>query len=117
ATSRKLRREAWNAWWHGIDDKVLLDEFASRTMTDEERDQALALIQKLDDVSADVREKASTELVGLGLKVTPLLRQAAAGANPRIAPFAAKCLQWIEKDAPNPLPAAAGRLLALRTPD
>jgi HEAT repeat protein len=117
ATSRKLRREAWNAWWHGIDDKVLLDEFKSRTMTDEERDQALALIQKLDDVSAEVREKASTDLVGLGLRVTPLLRQAAVSTNPRIGPFALKCLQLIEKGSPNPLPAAAGRMLAMRAPD
>ena len=117
ATSRRLRRDAWAAWWKGVDDKVLLDEFKSRTMTDDERDQALALIQKLDDVSADVREKASTELVGMGLRVAPLLRQASTSPNPRIGPFAQKCLQLIEKDAPNPLPAAAGRLLALRAPD
>ena len=93
-----LRRDAWAAWWHGIDDKVLLDEFKSRTLTDDERDHALALIQKLDDVSAEVREKASTELVGMGLRVAPLLRQAAASPNPRIGPFALKCLQLIEKD-------------------
>ncbi len=108
ATSRHLRREAWNAWWHGIDDAVLLDEFKTRTLTDAERDDALALIQKLDDVSADVREKASADLVAMGLRVTPLLRQAGTNPNPRIGPFALKCLQLIEKDSPNPLPAAAG---------
>ena len=117
ATSRKLRRDAWAAWWRGIDDKVLLDEFQSRTLTDDERDRVLALIQKLDDVSADVREKASTELVGMGRKVAPLLRQASASPNPRIGPFAENCLKSIEKETPNPLPAAAGRLLALRAPD
>ena len=74
-----LRRDAWTAWWHGIDDKVLLDEFKSRTMTDAERDEALALIQKLDDVSADVREKASTELVGMGL---PRRRRCSARRRP-----------------------------------
>ncbi len=116
ATSRKLRRDAWAAWWRGIDDKVLLNEFQSRTMTDDERDQALALIQKLDDVSAEVREKASTELVGMGRRVAPLLRQASASPNPRIGPFAQSCLHSIEQDLPNPLPAAAGRLLALRAP-
>ena len=117
AISRHLRREAWYAWWHGIDDKVLLDEFKTRTMTDDQRDQALALIQKLDDVSADVRQKASADLVAMGLPVTPLLRQATTNSNPRIGPFALKCLQLIEKDSPNPLPAAAGRMLALRAPD
>ena len=117
ATSRKLRRDAWAAWWHGIDDKVLLNEFQSRTLTDDQREQALALIQKLDDVSAEVREKASTELVGMGPRVAPLLRQASAGANPRITPFAENCLHLIEQDTPNPLPAAAGRMLALRAPE
>ena len=117
AISRRLRRDAWNAWWHGIDDAVLLDEFKTRTLTDAERDDALALIQKLDDVSADVREKASADLVAQGPRVTPLLRQAAANPNPRIGPFALKCLQLIEKDSPNPLPAAAARMLALRTPN
>ena len=117
ATSRHLRREAWNAWWRGIDDKVLLDEFKTRTMTDDQRDQALALIQKLDDVSADARQKASADLVAMGLKWRPLLRQATTNPNPRIGPFALKCLQLIEKDSPNPLPAAAGRMLALRAPD
>ena len=117
ATSRRLRRQVWNAWWHGIDDKVLLDEFKTRSMSDDERDRALALIQKLDDVSADARQKASTDLVAMGLPVTPLLRQATTNPNPRIGPFALKCLQLIEKGSPNPLPAAAGRMLALRAPD
>ncbi len=116
-TSGKVRRDAWAAWWNGIDDKVLLHEFRSRTMTDDERDQALGLIQKLDDVSAEVREKAQTELLGMGRRVAPLLRQAAAGANPRLGQVAQNVLQMIEKDSPNPLPAAAGRMLALRAPD
>jgi HEAT repeat protein len=116
-TSRRLRRDAWAAWWKGIDATVLLDEFKSRTMSDDERDKALALIQKLDDVSAAEREKASADLVAMGLRVTPLLRQAATNPNPRIGPFALKCLQLIEKDTPNPLPGAAPRMLALRSPD
>ncbi|HVS39602.1 MAG TPA: HEAT repeat domain-containing protein [Gemmataceae bacterium] len=117
AVSRQLRRDAWSAWWRGIDDKGLLGEFQSRTMTDAERDKALDLIQKLDDASADVREKASTELVGMGRRVAPLLRQTAGGSNAHIAPFAQNCLQRIEKDTPDPLPAAAARLLAMRAPD
>ena len=53
----------------------------------------------------------------MGRRVTPLLRQASVSSNPRIGPFALNCLQLIEKDSPNPLPAAAGRLLALRAPE
>jgi HEAT repeat protein len=117
ATSRRLRRDAWAAWWRGMDDAALLDEFTTRTMTDEERDQALALIQKLDDASTEVREKAFAELVGMGQRVTSFLRQAALNPNGRVESLAGKCLQLIEKDSPNPLPAAAGRMLALRAPD
>jgi HEAT repeat protein len=116
ATSRRLRRDAWAAWWRGMDDAALLDEFTTRTMTDEERDKALALIRKLDDASAEVREKAFAELVGMGQRVTSLLRQAALNPDARIESLAGKCLQLTEKDSPNPLPAAAGRMLALRAP-
>jgi HEAT repeat protein len=116
-TSRRLRRDAWAAWWHGMDNAALLEEFTSRTMTDNERDKALALIGKLDDASAEVREKAFAELVGMGQRVTSLLRQTAVNPNPRVESLAAQCLQLIEKGSPNPLPAAAGRMLALRAPD
>jgi HEAT repeat protein len=116
-TSRRLCRDAWAAWWHGLDDAALLAEFTSRTMTDDERDQALALIHKLDDASAEVREKAFAELVGMGPRVASLLRQAGVNTNTRVESLTVKCLQLIEKDSPNPLPKAAGRILALRTPD
>ena len=35
----------------------------------------------------------------------------------RIGSLTVKCLQLIEKGAPNPLPKAAGRMLALRAPE
>jgi HEAT repeat protein len=117
ATSRRLRRDAWEAWWHGMDDAALIDEFTSRTMPDDQRDQALALVSKLDDSSVEVREKAFAELVGMGPRVAALLRQAASHTNARVESLTAKCLQLIEKDAPNPLPKAAGRMLALRAPE
>ena len=115
-TSRRLRRDAWAAWWRGMDGAALLDEFTSRTMADDERDQALALIHKLNDSSVEVREKAFTELVGMGPRVAPLLRQAEGDPNTRIGSLTVKCLQLIEKGTPNPLPKAAGRMLALRAP-
>ena len=85
-------------------------------MADDERDQALALIHKLNDSSVEVREKAFTELVGMGPRVAPLLRQAEGDPNTRIGSLTVKCLQLIEKGTPNPLPKAAGRMLALRAP-
>ncbi len=117
AASRRLRRDAWAAWWHGMNGAALLEEFTSRTMSDEERDAALELIHKLEDPSVETREKAVMELVGMGPRVAPLLRQAAANPNNRVEALTVKCLQLIENDAPNPLPKAAGRLLALRAPE
>ena len=35
-TSRRLRRDAWAAWWRDMNDASLLDEFTSRTMADDE---------------------------------------------------------------------------------
>jgi HEAT repeat protein len=116
ATARRLRRDAWAAWWKGIDPDVLRGEFKARTLGDAEREKVLGLIGKLGDASPLVRDKASDELVAMGPRVAPLLRQAAAGTDPRGGPFAQKCLQLIEKDDPNPMPAAAPRLLALRDP-
>jgi HEAT repeat protein len=117
ATSRRLRRELWLAWWNSLDGKQLADEFKSRTLGDGDHDKVIGLIKKLDDPSADAREKASQELVAVGPKAVPLLRQATQRENPRVTAVAQKCVELIEKDAPNPLPSTAARLLALRRPD
>jgi HEAT repeat protein len=115
--SRALRREAWRAWWKAVDGPVLLEEFRSRTVTDAERENILALIRRLGDESREIQAKAATELVSLGVKAAPLLRQAVNLGNAKFSPSAKQCLDLIEKDSPNPLPAAAVRLLAMRKPE
>jgi HEAT repeat protein len=115
--SQRLRREVWAAWWKNTEGDKLLDEFRSRTLSDDDREKALALIKKLDDPKPEVRNAASTDLVAMGARVAPLLRRAITQESGRVGPFAARCLEAIEKDAPNPLPAAAPRLLALRKPE
>jgi HEAT repeat protein len=117
ATSRRLRRELWLAWWTSLDGKQLADEFKSRTLGDDDHDKVIGLIKKLDDPAAEAREKASQDLVAVGPKAVPLLRQAAQHENPRVTAMAQKCVELIEKDAPNPLPSTAARLLALRRPE
>ena len=117
ATSRRLRRELWLAWWNSLDGKQLADEFKSRTLGDDDHDKVIGLIKKLDDPSADAREKASQGLVAVGPKAVPLLRQAAQRENQRVTAMAQKCVELIEKDAPNPLPSTAARLLAMRRPE
>jgi HEAT repeat protein len=115
--SRTLRRDVWAAWWKNTDGAKLLREFKSRTLPDDERDKVLKLIKKLDDPSAEERQAASDALIGMGRKVTPLLRRALNDNDPKTAGALAKCLEAIEKDTPNPLPSAAPRLLALRKPE
>ncbi len=77
----------------------------------------IGLIARLGDPSAEVRDSASTDLIVLGKKASSLLRRAISDNRPTIGPAAAKCLETIEKESPDPLPAAAPRLLALRRPE
>ena len=116
ATSGKLRHDLWLAWWKSLDGKQLLEEFQSRTLSDEERDKVLGLIKKLEGDSPAEREKATQDLVGMGPKAVPLLRQASQQTEGRASAFAVKCVELIEKGSPNPLPQPAPRLLALRRP-
>lgn len=114
--SARLRREVWSAWWRTLDGQQLLEEFQNRTLSDDERTRALAWIGKLDDASAEVRAKASEELIGMGLRVSSLLRQVLEQDNARLLEPARQCLAALERDAAKPMPEAAARLLALRRP-
>jgi HEAT repeat protein len=114
--ARRIRRDAWAAWWKHTEGPALLDEFHKRTLSDEERDKVLALIRKLGDASYEVRERTLTELVGLDRRAVPLLRQAARGTDPEVVRRVDICLQRIGKNVPAPLPLVAARLVALRKP-
>jgi HEAT repeat protein len=113
----RLRREAWLAWWRAIDSNAILDEIKAHTLTNDERDQALKRLSQLDDPQAAAREKAINELVALGGRVAPVLRQAASSDQPRLAVAARQCLAAIERDGARALPDCAPRLLALRRPE
>jgi HEAT repeat protein len=115
-TSGRLRRDAWAAWWRGLDGESLLEEVRSRTLPDAERARVLGLIARLDDPSEEVREKAAADLIACGPRAAPLLRQAVQN-QPRVGPHATHCLEAVEPEGPRPLPGAAPRLLALRRPE
>jgi HEAT repeat protein len=117
AASGRLRRDLWAAWWNSLDGAHLLEEFRGRTLGDEERLRVLDLIRKLADASPQVRSRASEELISLGARAAPLLRQAINQPNSREAQAARECLEMIERDSARPLPDAAPRLLALRRPE
>src|SRR5579883_452033 len=121
AVSGRLRRELWRAWWNTLDGKQLLDEFRSRTLTDEERRRALQLIEKFKDASPDVRTKSVEELIGMGPRTASFLRQIVERRDTgphsdRQMDLSRQCLAAIEGASSKSLPEAVTRLLALRRP-
>jgi HEAT repeat protein len=114
--SRRVRHDAWAAWWKITDGPMLLDEFRKRTLSDLERDKGLALVPQLNDLSEDVREKALTELLSMGNGAIPLLRQAANIPEAKAADRIQRSLELVDKGALMPLPPVAARMLALRKP-
>jgi HEAT repeat protein len=114
--ARRVRHDAWAAWWKSTEGPTLLDEFRKRTLSDSERDKGLALVPQLNDVSEDVREKALSELLSMGNGALPLLRQAANNPEAKAADRIQRSLELVDKGAQTPLPPVAARLLALRKP-
>ncbi len=115
--SRELRRELWATWWKKTGGELLLRELRSRILTDDELDQAHALLRKLESEKEEARGAAARDLVALGPRISPLLRRAVQQAHPRAGPVAARCLDSIEREFPPiPLPESLFRMLALRRP-
>src|SRR5262249_6451754 len=115
--ARRMRREVWTAWWRATDGPVLLEELRKRTLDEAALERATALIGKLGDPVVEVRDKAMSELVGMGGLVIPLVRRAGVGGHSTLAPTAQKSLQLLTaRTTPSPLPSCAPRLLAVRRP-
>src|SRR5206468_2831305 len=98
ATSRRLRREMWQAWWRSLDGPELLAEFRSRVLPDAERAAVLKLIAELGSANQAEQTNANHDLLALGPKVAPLLRRALQQAGAKSGDRLAKCLQLVEKD-------------------
>jgi hypothetical protein len=114
--TRHIRRDAWAAWWRNADGPALLALLRKRTLTGSDRDRVQGLIRDLGAEAFEVRERATTQLAGLGPMAVPLLRQALQGKDLEVCRRAERCLGLIEKDPAHRLPPAALRLLALRRP-
>ena len=115
--ARRIRRDTWAAWWKNTDGPALLAALRKRTLTPEAQAKVRALIKKLGDDAFDVREQAAAELVSMGTLTLPQLREAAKDTDPEVARRAAECVERIEKDPGNVLPAATLRMLAVRRPE
>jgi HEAT repeat protein len=115
--SGKIRRDAWAAWWKATDGPSLLTAFRKRTLGPDETASVVATIDKLADKNFAVRERAMLDLVGMGPKVVPLLREAAKSTDTERAQRAQLGLSQIAREEDkHRLPAAAARLLVLRKP-
>lgn len=114
--ARRIRRDAWAAWWRATDGPALLAALRKRTPTKADRGRARALIERLGDDTFAIREKATADLVALGVVALPLLRQALVGTDPETARRARECIDKIEHEPAQRLPVEALRLLTLRRP-
>jgi HEAT repeat protein len=112
--ARRIRRDAWAAWWKNTDGPALLAEFRKRTPTAADEERLAALITKLGDDDFDVREAAAAELIGVGPLAAGRLREALGDPDAERAARAKECLRQLADKGGKRLPAVAARLLALR---
>jgi hypothetical protein len=99
------------------DGRGLLLFFRQRTLREADRDKIAAMIARLGDDSFDEREKASCELLALGGRAEPQLREAAErGRDAEIKRRAEDCLRQLSKQSDPAVLAAAARLLGERKP-
>jgi HEAT repeat protein len=92
ADSRRKCRDAWGAWWQGLDGQALLEVLRQRIL----EDRVLGLIRQLGDDNYFVREQASARLTALGAMALPVLRQALKDRDPEVALRAQKCKEIVE---------------------
>ena len=114
--ARKIHRDSWAAWWTNTDGPALLALLKKRTLDEKEVEKVKNAIRRLGDKSFTNREKAVVELVARGRPVLPYLREALKNGELEIVRRAQRCIQRIEEEPGQRMPATAFRLLAMRKP-
>jgi HEAT repeat protein len=115
--SRELRRAIWAAWWAKTGGDLILRELKARTLTDDELDEARALLRKLETEQVETTGTASQSLMELGPRVGPLVRRALQQSDMRPSPNRARSLESIaEEFPPLPPPEPLFRILSVRRP-
>ncbi len=119
AASREKCRNAWAAWWHGTEGPALLDEFRKRTLTSADLLRIQQLIKDLGDDSYETREKATTALAAMDVRILPLLRKAQEASDVEVRTRVEKCVQTIEarKERLPSISPTTARLVGLRKPE
>jgi HEAT repeat protein len=114
--ARKIRRDAWAAWWHNTDGDALMNILRKHIRTAEDRDKIRELMGRLASDDFSQREAASQGLIAFGRRSLPQLRKSSASKDAETARRAKMLIERIEEDTAHRLPAAALRLLAVRKP-
>src|SRR5579871_1348654 len=114
--ARKVRRDAWRAWWRNTNGDDLLAVVREHTLTWQLRRKVGELIRKLGDDDFRVREAAQTELHRLGRIALPQLREAKSSQDLETVSRARRLIERIEQESWRHLPSAAVSLLAMRKP-
>jgi HEAT repeat protein len=99
-----------------VEGPALLDHFRKRTITQQEREKIDRLVRLLGDDSYKVREKASDDLLALGIITLPQLRRAVNDSDEEIRDRAREGIAAVEGKANPALSAAAARALRGRAP-
>ncbi len=113
---RRIRRDAWAAWWRNADADSLRAAVREHTLTSEDRVKIAALLEKIGSDDFNEREKVTKELFALGRICIPQLRETAKSKDAETARRAGRLIERIEGDPIHHLPSAAVRILALRKP-
>lgn len=113
---RRIRRDAWAAWWRNADAESLLAALREHTLTPEGRAKIASLLANIGSDDFTVREAVTKELFALGRICLPQLREAAKSKDAETARRAKQLMDRIENEPAHHLPAAAVRLLAVRKP-
>jgi HEAT repeat protein len=103
----------------GKDGPALLEYFRKRTLVDADRNRMHALIHQLGDDNFELRELASGELIALGSRALPYLREAEkvnADADVEVLRRAEQCRVLIEGEAGAMVSAAAARVVGKLKP-
>lgn len=99
-----------------VDGRGLLEFFRRRSLRALDREQVAKWIQQLGDDDFEVREKASQELVAVGVPARELLTEAVRSPDLERAARARRCLKQLKKAATPEVVAAAARQLARKRP-
>jgi HEAT repeat protein len=114
--SRRIRRDAWSAWWRHTDGATLTAALRKHTPTAEDRKKIHGLIDRLGDEDFAQRERASLDLFAVGRMALPQLQEATRSTDAEVSRRVRELIERIQREPAHVLPAAAIRLLAVRKP-